>query len=179
MCVCVCVCALVSTYICTYMWQEISMQETKQPFLTDLTVTIDVGYTPPADFDQPTVNDFRAGSGPVTLTCQVEGATGSVSYQWTSTCGNCFANGPTSQSVTGGFLRVVREEGTHTCYATDIGSGRTGSADFLMRIIGMLVSSLLCSSIITSSGLHSLPLLQVLGCLCLSTLRLPAYPLVP
>ncbi len=30
-------------------------------FSTDLTVAIDFVYTSPADFDQPTVNDFRAG----------------------------------------------------------------------------------------------------------------------
>ncbi len=117
-----------------------------EPFSTDLTVTIDVDYTPPADFDRPTVNDFRAGSGPVTLTCQVEGATGTVTYQWTSTCGNCFAKGPTTQSVIGTFLRVDVDDGTHTCTATDSGGG-TGSASFVMRIIGMFVSSLLCTSI--------------------------------
>ncbi len=75
-------------------------------FSTDLTVDIDVAYIPPADFDPPTVNDFRAASGPVTLTCYVEGATGSVAYQWTSTCGNCFARGP-SQSVIVKFLLVI------------------------------------------------------------------------
>ncbi len=150
-------------------------------FSTDLLVIIDVAYTPPVDFDRPSVNDFRAGSAPVTLTCQVEGATGDVSYQWTSTCtGACFVGG-ISQSVTRTmFLRAGIDDGTHTCTATDSGGGETGSASFVMRIIGMFVSSLLCTGIITSSGLHSLPLLQVLGCLCLSTLmRLPAYPLVP
>ncbi len=116
-----------------------------EPFSSDLTVTIDVDYTPPADFDPPTVNDFRAGSGPATLTCQVEGATGTVSYQWTSTCSNCFARG-TSPSVTGNFLRVNFDQGTHTCTATDSGGG-TGSASFVMRIIGMFVSSLLCTTI--------------------------------
>ncbi len=110
-------------------------------FSTALLVTIDVDYTPPADFDQPTVNDFRASSGPVTLTCQVEGATGTVSYQWTSTCGNCFARG-TSPLVTVGFLRAPFNDGTHTCTATDSDGGETGSASFVMRIIGMFVSSL-------------------------------------
>ncbi len=148
-------------------------------FSTDLTVRIDYAYTSPADFVQPTVNDFRAASGPVILTCElVEGATGTVTYQWTSTCGNCFAKNRATQSVIGDFLRVDRDQGTHTCTATDSDGGETGSASFVMRIIGMLVSSLLCSSIITSNGLHSLPLLQVLGCLCLHTMRLPVYPLV-
>ncbi len=142
-------------------------------FSTVLTVTIDYAYTSPADFKQPTTNDFRAVSGPVVLTCLVEEATVSVSYLWTSTCSGCFARG-TTQSVIGNFLRVHVDQGTHTCTAT-ASDGRTGSADFLMRIIGTFLSSLLC---ITSSGLHSLPLLQVLGCMCLSTLG-PAYPMVP
>ncbi len=94
------------------------------------------------------MNDFRAGSGPVNLTCQVEGATGTVSYQWTSTCSYCFAKGPTSQSVTGTFFRVDIDDGTHTCTATDSDGGETGSASFVMRIIGMFVSSLLCTAVI-------------------------------
>ncbi len=98
-------------------------------------------YTPPADFKQPTVNDFRAGSQ-VTLACQVEGATGSVTYQWTSTCtGPCFVKGA-SQSVTQLYLRAGVDDGTHTCTATD-SVGGTGNASFVMRIIGMFVSSLL------------------------------------
>ncbi len=121
-----------------------------EPFSTDLTVTIDVVYTPPADFDRPSVNDFRAGSGPVTLTCQVVGATGTVTYQWTFTCGNCFVKGPTSQSVTGYFLRVGFDDGTHTCTATDSDGGETGSASTVMRIIGMFVSSLLYTSFTVS-----------------------------
>ncbi len=109
-------------------------------FATDLTtVFIDVVYTPPADFDQPTVNDYRASSGPVTLTCDVTEPTGPLTYEWTSTCGNCFVRGQTSQTVTGTFLRIDRDQGTHTCTATDSDSGRTGSASFVMRIIGMLL----------------------------------------
>ncbi len=116
-------------------WQQLMLVE---PFSADLTVTIDVAYTSPADFDRPSVNDFRAGSGPVTLTCQVpaEGTTAPVSYQWTSTCGNCFASGSTP-SVTQLFLRAGVDDGTHTCTATDSGGGETGSASFVMRIIGM------------------------------------------
>ncbi len=117
---------------------------------TDLTVTIDVDYTPPADFDRPSVSDFRAGSGPATLTCQVEGATGDVTYQWTSTCtGACFelrSHGRV-QSPTQTFLRAGIDDGTHTCTATDSDGGETGSASIEMRIIGMFVSSLLCTRI--------------------------------
>ncbi len=119
-----------------------------EPFSTDLTVTIDVDYTPPADFDQPTLNDFRASS-PVTLTCQVEGATGSVTYQWSSTCTDlCFVlRSPQADEVTQLYLRAGIDDGTHTCTATDSDGGDTGCASFVMRIIGMFVSSLLCTSI--------------------------------
>ncbi len=116
-------------------------------FFTDLTVTIDVAYTPPADFDPPSVNDFRANSQ-VTLTCQVEGATGSVTYQWFSTCtGECFVlrSPRTNPSVTRDFLRAGIDDGTHTCTATDSDSGETGSASFMMRIIGMFLDYALAS----------------------------------
>ncbi len=109
---------------------------------------MDVAYLPPADFDRRSVNDFRASSGPVTLTCQVEGATGTVTYQWTSTCtGQCFVlrSPQTEPSVTQDFLRAGLDDGTHTYTATDSGGGETGSASFLMRIIGMFVSSPLCT----------------------------------
>ncbi len=98
------------------------------------------------DFDRPSESVYRAGSGPVTLACQVEGATGSVTYQWTSTCGNCFAKG-TSESVTQGLLRAGLDDGTHTCTATDSDGGEIGSASIEMRIIGMFVSSLHCPGI--------------------------------
>ncbi len=129
------------------------------PFSTVLTVTIDVEYTPPADFDRPTVIDFRAGSGPITLTCQVEGATGTVTYLWTSTCtGDCFVlrSPQTNPSVTQLYLRAGVDDGTHTCTATD-SDGETGSASTEMRIIGMFVSSPLCTGI--TNELHSLSLL--------------------
>ncbi len=100
------------------------------------------------------MNDFRAGSQ-VTLTCHVVGATGSVTYLWTSTCTRpCFVlRFPQTENVTQLFLRAGLDDGTHTCTATDSDGGETGSASFVMRIIGMFVSSLLCTSIIESSGL--------------------------
>ncbi len=125
-----------------------------QPFLnTDLTVTIVVDYTPPVDFDRPSESDYRAGSGPVTLTCQVEGATGSVTYQWTSTCtGACFIFHTLGRkpSVTQPFLRASVDDGTHTCTATDSDGGEIVSASTVMRIIGTFVSSLLCTGIMHS-----------------------------
>ena len=106
------------------------------------TVTIDVDYTPPVDFDRPSLSDYRAGSGPVTLTCQVEGATGTVTYSWSSECSgtSCVEQSGTDQSllVTSavGFLRAGVDDGTYTCTATD-SVGVTGSADTVISIIGM------------------------------------------
>ncbi len=105
------------------------------------------------DFDRPSESDFRASSGPVTLTCQVEGATGSVTYQWTSTCtGFCFVlrYPRTNPSATQLFLRPGVDDGTHTCTATDSDGGETGSASTVMSIIGMFVSSLLRTRIMRS-----------------------------
>ena len=61
------------------------------------------------------------------------GATGGVTYQWTSTCHSCFVSG-TSQSITRTRL-VSTDAGNHTCTATD-SDGNSGRADTEMRIIG-------------------------------------------
>ncbi len=65
-------------------------------------------------------------------------------------------------------------------------STKTGGSFALFCCFQVLSWPLRVSDYITAydgtnddSVLHSLPLLQVLGCLCLSTLRLPVYPLVP
>ncbi len=106
---------------------------------TDLAVTVVVDYTPPVDFDRTADVDYRAGSGPVTLTCQVEGATGTVNYQWSSNCsGDCFVQTQTTQSVSQDmFVRAGVDGGTHTCTASD--SSGSGSGSTVMNIIGMLV----------------------------------------
>ena len=108
----------------------------------ELTVTIAVTYTPPTDFIRTSVEDYRAASGPVTLTCQVEGATGTVTYQWTSTCTHpqCFVLNSNfrinDQTLMRSFVRAGVDDGTHTCTATD-SVGSTGTDSIVMNIVGM------------------------------------------
>ena len=83
-------------------------------------------------------NDYRAASS-VTLTCQVEGATGAETYQWSSTCtgpnSNCFVPGQTTQAITRTALRSS-DSGTHTCMATNAVTGLTGTATIEMNVVG-------------------------------------------
>ena len=101
-----------------------------------LSVSIAVDYARPADFF-PDYNEYRAGSGPVTVTCKATGpVTGTVSYQWSSTCRNC-----PFQTATSSLIRRAAvhsgDNGTHTCVATKDGNTATASIDFL--IVGKCV----------------------------------------
>ena len=114
------------------------------------------------DFIRTSVEDYRAASGPVNLTCQVEGATGTVTYQWTSTCTHdqCFVTG-TNREVSRTFVRAGVDAGNHTCTATD-SVGSTGTDNIVMNIVGM------SDCIIHTSGVNqfNFPLFsfpQVLG----------------
>ena len=77
----------------------------------------------------------------MTLTCQVEGAIGTETYQWTSTCtgpnSNCFVPGKITETITRTTLRST-DSGTHTCTATRDtgGSSLTGSATIEMNVVG-------------------------------------------
>ena len=83
------------------------------------------GYSPP---------NYRAAS-PVTLTCIALGASGYVSYRWSSTCRSCFASSSSSSSISKTYL-VAGDDGVHTCTVTDSG-GNTGSSRITMNIVGM------------------------------------------
>ena len=98
-------------------------------------MSISIQYTPPSDVSFRPPN-YRPAT-PVTLTCEVEGANGTVSYQWTSTCSSCFVPGQTSQSVSRNSLFSI-DAGVHTCTITD-GSGNSGNASTEMNIIGQSV----------------------------------------
>ena len=82
-------------------------------FPAELSVSISVFYTPPPRFI-PGPNEYRAASGPVTVTCNVTGGTGDVSYQWSSTCRNCPFNTKTTKMVERAAVNS-RDNGTHTC----------------------------------------------------------------
>ena len=100
-----------------------------------LTVTIDIDYTPPPDFVGGP-NDYRAASG-VSLTCQVTGGSGTVMYNWTSTCTgpnrNCFVPYKETQTISRSGLRST-DSGNHTCTATH--GGLCGSATIDMNVVG-------------------------------------------
>ena len=62
-------------------------------------------------------NEYRAASGPVTVTCTVTGGTGNISYNWSSTCRSC----PFKRETSGIIIRPAvhsDDTGTHTCTAT-------------------------------------------------------------
>ncbi len=97
-----------------------------------LNVTITTQYSPPAGVTLTPPN-YRAATS-VSLWCDAVGTTGSVSYQWSSTCGSgCFVNG-SSQSVSRDKLWSY-DAGQHTCIVTDE-VGNTGRATTEMNIIG-------------------------------------------
>ena len=99
-----------------------------------LKTTINIDYTPPDQYPDYAPPNYRAAST-VTLRCSTEGASGSVSYRWSSTCrSNCFASSSTSFSITENILRS-RDSGYHTCTATD-STGNTGSDRIQMNIVG-------------------------------------------
>ena len=96
-------------------------------------MSISVDYSPPDDFS-PDYNEYRAASGPVTVTCiaRVLG-TGAVSYQWSSTCRNCSFQTATSSSIRRAAVHSG-DTGTHTCVATT--SGGTASASIDFHVVG-------------------------------------------
>ena len=98
-----------------------------------LKVTIDVTYNPPSDFDLPSPPYYRPATS-VTLTCRAHHPTGSVSYQWSSTCSSCFASSGSSQSISDNILQS-NDAGFHTCTVVD-NIGNTGSKSTEMRLIG-------------------------------------------
>ena len=96
--------------------------------------SISVVYDPPTDFT-PGPNEYKAASGPVTVTCNCTGpGTGTVSYQWSSTCRNCTFQSSTSSSITRAAVHSG-DCGTHTCVATRA-DGLTGGASIVFNVVG-------------------------------------------
>ncbi len=101
-------------------------------YFLDLNVTITIQYSPPVGVTLTPPN-YRPATN-VSLRCDAVGASGSVSYQWSSTCGSsCFVSG-SSQTVSRDKLWSY-DAGQHTCVVTD-GVGSTGNATIQMNIIG-------------------------------------------
>ena len=101
--------------------------------LEHLTVSISVDYSPPTGFT-PGPNEYRAASGPVTVTCTATGpGTGVISYQWSSTCRSCPFQSATTSSISRPAVHSG-DTGTHTCVATRGGGTANASIDF--RVVG-------------------------------------------
>ena len=103
--------------------------------LEGLKTAIHIDYTPPDQYPDYAPPNYRAASS-VTLRCTTEGASGSVSYRWSSTCSSCFASSSSSSFVSENILRS-RDRGVHTCTATDT-IGNTGNSSIQMNIVGKL-----------------------------------------
>ncbi len=102
------------------------------PLHVDLNVTITIQYSPPSGVTLRPPNYRPATS--VSLRCDATGNTGSVTYQWSSTCGSgCFISG-SSQTVSRSYL-FSYDAGNHSCVVTD-GAGNIGTATTEMNIIG-------------------------------------------
>ena len=97
--------------------------------LPELAVNITVSYIPPPGAELGP-NQYRAGSGPVTVTCM---ATGPVSYQWSSTCRRCPFKTENSSSVTRNGVHSG-DTGIHTCTATSGSINKSETINF--RVVG-------------------------------------------
>ena len=98
-----------------------------------LAVSIAITYTPPPNAVLGP-NEYRAASGPFTFTCEVSGASGSVTYIWTSNCFACVFATATTPSVSRTAFRST-DSGNHTCTAVD--AGISGSATTEVNVVGM------------------------------------------
>ena len=118
-------------------------------------MTIEVTYNPPSDFTLPSPPYYHPATS-VTFTCQAYGASGRVSYQWSSTCASCSASSSRARSVSVSVLKSI-DAGVHTCTVTDK-SGNIGSNSTEMKLIGMKkvqhISMYIHGSIFTGAGLY-------------------------
>ena len=101
------------------------------PPLERLAVSISIEYIRPADFSGAP-NEYRAASGPVTVTCSATGAgSGAVSYQWSSTCRQCPFQTASGSTVVRAAVHSG-DTGTHTCHATQDGFISNASISFIV-----------------------------------------------
>ena len=100
-------------------------------FSAEVSVNISVSYTPPPGFI-PGPNEYRAASGPVTVTCTVNGGTGNISYQWSSTCRNCLFKTDTRMKIVRAAVHSG-DNGTHTCKAVKGEMEGSASITFVVK----------------------------------------------
>ena len=108
----------------------------------DLDASIDVTYNPPNDsIWLRQNNEYRAASGPLVATCRVQGTSGAVTFQWSSTCRDCPFQSIKPQSTRSVLVRAALhsgDTGTHTCTVND-NQGRAGIASIVMNIKGKIL----------------------------------------
>ena len=107
------------------------MSETFLFLISELFVNISVSYTPPPGVELGP-NEYRAASGPVTVTCNVTGETGLINYQWSSDCRSCPFKTETKRSILRGAVHSG-DTGIHTCTATRSGSKGSASIHFTVK----------------------------------------------
>ena len=120
--------------------------------LPALDVTITVDYTSPPGSVLGT-DEYRAASGPVTVTCNSGGAD-NVTYLWSSTCRNCLFDNSTEQNITRAAVHSG-DNGTHTCTVIMESNGSVvGSASINFNIVGkfMLWVHVMMKDHVYSSG---------------------------
>ena len=124
-----------------------------------LTVTISVDYTPPPGANLGP-NEYRAGSGPVSVTCTAQGGSGPTSYQWSSTCQpGCLFTSSTENQITQNFIRTPFLQGTHTCSVTR--GSTTRSETIVFNVVGKWISTIVI--IRGATGALSLGMFQTRG----------------
>ena len=107
----------------------------------DLNVSIDVTYNPPNDSIWLDQNEYRAASGPLNATCRVQGTSGVINFQWSSTCRDCPFQSTKPESTSNVLHRPALhsgDTGTHTCTVND-NQGSAGTASIVMNVKGKIV----------------------------------------
>ena len=106
-------------------------------FLVDVKVNIYAIYDQPPDFDLPSPPYYRPATS-VTLQCNVTGATGPISYHWTSNSSNPLsAYQQALQNIRITRMRVVNS-GLYVCTVTD-SDEVTFSSSTTVSLAGMLL----------------------------------------
>ena len=101
-----------------------------------------MAYNPPSDFTLPSPPYYRPATS-INLTCLAHGTTGTVNYEWYSTCTDCFVSSSTSRVISDAILQS-NDAGVHTCTAVD-SSGNTGNKSTEMNLIGEVFTVMLLS----------------------------------
>ena len=111
----------------------------------ELNVMVTADYTSypeetPGELD---VNEFRAGVGYLMLLCQVQGGSGTLSYQWTVErlptpgCYYCYTPSSTTDTLIVDIVLLSYYAGTYTCTVIEDGRPSSSNSDsFNFTVVG-------------------------------------------